>query len=378
MSVLDFTLEAKSGEARAGRMRLPGIDGKGRETLTPAFMPVGTAGTVKAMTPSELKALGASLILGNTYHLSLRPGHERIERLGGLHRFMNWDGLLLTDSGGFQVFSLAALRKIDDDGVSFQSHIDGSSHRLTPELSMEIQRSLGSDIVMAFDHCPPYPIERDELMRALGRTHRWAERGLNVQLKPHQTRFGIIQGGLDKNARLESLSILSSLNFDGLAIGGLSIGEPPEMLHAMAHFIAPQMPPEKPRYLMGVGRPEDLVECVHAGIDLFDCVMPTRNARNGQLFTSRGKVNIKNAQHADDPGPVDPDCTCETCHHYSRAYLRHLHIAGEILGFRLNTIHNLTFYLNLMRQMRQAIVENRFDDWTKTFYTQYHYEKDPI
>ena len=317
----------------------------------------------------------AQIILGNTYHLYLRPGHERVERLGELHKFMNWDGPILTDSGGFQVFSLADLNKIDDDGVTFQSHIDGSSHRFTPELSMAIQKALASDIVMAFDQCPPYPATEEQVLAAMRRTVAWAQRGLDVPLKPHQARFGIIQGGLYEHLRAQSARELTKFPFDGFAIGGLSIGETPELMQKMAFYTAPLLPADKPRYLMGVGRPEDLVEGVRAGIDMFDCVMPTRNARNGQLFTSQGKVNIKNARYQDDPGPLDPECPCETCTKYSRAYLRHLFVAGEMLSARLNTVHNLTYYIGIMRQMRVAILENRFDDWVKSFYTKLNAQK---
>lgn len=359
--------------ARAGRITLAGSQGKPHEILTPVFMPVGTLGAVKAMTTGELRGIGAQIILGNTYHLYLRPGHERVERLGELHRFMNWDGPILTDSGGFQVFSLAELNQIDEDGVTFQSHIDGSSHRFTPEHSMAIQRSLGSDIVMAFDECPPYPATPEQVQGAMRRTLAWAKRGLEVPLKPHQARFGIVQGGLYEHLREQSSQEICGLPFDGYAIGGLSIGETPELMQKMAYFTAPLLPPEKPRYLMGVGRPQDLVEGVRAGIDMFDCVMPTRNARNGQLFTSYGKVNIKNSKYADDPSPLDPECICEACTQYSKAYLRHLFICGEVLSARLNTLHNLTFYLNLMTQMRTAILENRFDDWANSFYTKLIY-----
>lgn len=376
MRPLSFQVEnqtydsAQVPRARAGRLRLQGQETP-HEILTPMFMPVGTQGTVKAMTTTEVKNLGAQIILGNTYHLYLRPGHERVERLGGLHKFMGWEGPILTDSGGFQVFSLTDLRKITDQGVEFQSHLDGSRHSFTPELSMEIQRALGSDIVMAFDECPAYPSERPILQNAMRRTVLWAQRGLEVRLKPHQARFGIIQGGMDVELRQQSAKDLTALPFDGFAIGGLSVGEPPAKMQEMTRSITPFMPVDKPRYLMGVGRPEDLVEGVRAGVDLFDCVMPTRNARNGQLFTSQGRVNIKNAKHADDPGPLDPNCACETCTRYSRAYLRHLFVAGEILSSRLNTLHNLTFYLNIMTQMRRAILENQFDDWVKNFYTTY-------
>lgn len=371
---VEKTLLASDGpdRVRAGRVRLRGSQGKACEILTPAFMPVGTAGTVKATTPQELGKMGAQIILGNTYHLYLRPGHQRVERLGELHRFMGWDGPILTDSGGFQVFSLSSLNKVDDEGVTFRSHIDGSSHRFTPELSMEIQSALGSDIVMAFDQCPLYPASEDEVKLAMARTLKWAERGLKYPLKKHQARFGIIQGGLYETLRVQSAKEICTLPFDGFAIGGLSIGETPELMQKMAAFTAPLLPWPKPKYLMGVGRPEDLVEGVRAGIDLFDCVMPTRNARNGQLFTSLGKVNIKNAKYADDPSPLDPECPCDACTQYSRAYLRHLFICGEILSARLNTVHNLTYYLRLMRGIRTAILENRFDDWVKSFYIKFN------
>ena len=363
------------GRARAARIELQGSAGQKHEILTPVFMPVGTLGTVKAVATKELTEMNAQIILGNTYHLYLRPGHERVERLGELHKFMNWNGPILTDSGGFQVFSLAGLNKIDDEGVTFQSHIDGSSHRFTPELSMAIQRALGSDIVMAFDECPPYPATPEQVQAAMRRTVRWAERGLASPLKDHQARFGIIQGGLYEELRVKSAKDLTAMPFDGFSIGGLSIGETPDLMQKMAYFTAPLLPKDKPRYLMGVGRPQDLVEGVRAGIDMFDCVMPTRNARNGQLFTSQGKVNIKNATYADDPGPLDPECPCETCTKYSRAYLRHLFNCGEVLSARLNSIHNLTYYLRLMSQMREAILENRFDDWAKTFYTKLSAQK---
>lgn len=374
---IEKTLPGPNGEerARAARVTLRGSQGQAHEILTPVFMPVGTLGTVKAMTTGELRSIGTQILLGNTYHLYLRPGHARVERLGELHRFMAWDGPILTDSGGFQVFSLAGLNRIDDEGVTFQSHIDGSSHRFTPELSMEIQRALGSDIVMAFDQCPPYPATRDEVLAAMRRTVRWTERGLRVELKPHQARFGIIQGGLYEDLRRQAAQEMKDFPYEGFAIGGLSIGETPELMQQMAYLTAPLLPRNKPRYLMGVGRPQDLVEGVRAGIDMFDCVMPTRNARNGQLFTSQGKINIKNARFADDSGPLDPECECEACCKYSRAYLRHLFICGEVLSARLNTLHNLTYYLTLMRQMREAILENRFDEWVKSFYTKLDAQK---
>lgn len=367
--VIDQTVDSSGVKrARTGRLLLRGKMGEAHEILTPVFMPVGTLGTVKSVTPFELSSMGAQVILGNTYHLYLRPGHERIERLGELHEFMSWHAPILTDSGGFQVFSLSGLNRIDQDGVTFQSHLDGSSHRFTPELSMHIQKCLGSNIVMAFDQCPPYPATREEIRAAMSRTYQWAKRGLEVPLKKHQARFGIIQGGLYEDLRVESTQEMKTLPFDGFAIGGLSIGESPELMQQMAYFTAPHLPADKPRYLMGVGRPEDLVEGVRAGIDLFDCVMPTRNARNGQLFTSSGKVNIKNQKYAESTEPLDPECSCETCRHYTRAYLRHLFVSRELLSARLNTLHNLTYYLNLMRQIRSAIQNGSFDDWAKTFY----------
>jgi queuine tRNA-ribosyltransferase len=358
--------------ARAGVLVLPGIHGQNHVIETPRFMPVGTVGTVKGLTPHDLKKLGAQIILGNTYHLYLRPGHERVERFGGLHRFMSWDGPILTDSGGFQVFSLSDLNRVDDDGVTFKSHIDGSLHRFTPEKSMEIQRALCSDIVMAFDECPPFPATEEQVLRAMKRTLDWAKRGLDFELRPHQQRFGIIQGGLYSHLREKSAEEITALPFDGFAIGGLSIGETPEQMQKMAYFTAPLLPETKPRYLMGVGRPEDLVEGVRAGIDLFDCVLPTRNARNGTLFTSRGKVHIRNARFADEDRPLDPECDCETCVGYSVGYLRHLYVAGELLAPRLGSIHNLRFYTRIMDEMRGAILENRFDEWRETFYTKQH------
>jgi len=367
--------EAGVNRARAATLILPGHDGIPKTVLTPTFMPVGTQGTVKAVATKELHEMKAQVILGNTYHLYLRPGHQRVERLGGLHKFMNWNGPILTDSGGFQVFSLADLNQIDDDGVTFQSHIDGSKHRFTPELSMEVQAGLGSDIVMAFDQCPPYPATESQVLEAMRRTVAWAKRGLDSPLKPHQNRFGIVQGGLYEHLRVQSAREITAMPYDGFAIGGLSIGETPDLMQKMAKFTAPLLPEDKPRYLMGVGRPEDLVEGVRAGIDMFDCVMPTRNARNGTLFTSEGKVNIKNAQYQDDAGPLDPECPCEACTQYSRAYLRHLFVAHEALSARLNSIHNLTYYITIMQQMRQAILENRFDEWSESFYTRRRKEK---
>lgn len=334
----------------------------------PQFMPVGTQGTVKSLTPEHLKDMHAQMILGNTYHLYMRPGHKCVEKLGGLHRFMNWNGPILTDSGGFQVFSLAKIRKVKDDGVEFQSHLDGSKHFFTPELSMEIQKSLGSDVVMAFDECPAFTMDKKIVAKSMERTLLWARRCRDYKLKPHQKLFGIVQGGMFPDLREECIEKLVKMEFDGYAIGGLSIGEPIPLMHKMARLTAPKLPKDKPRYLMGVGRPEDLIVGVSCGIDLFDCVMPSRNARNGQLFTSMGKVNIKNKPFADDAGPLDSNCDCYTCKNFSRAYLRHLHVAGEMLSATLNTIHNLHFYLGIMRKLRESISENRFDEVAQSLY----------
>jgi queuine tRNA-ribosyltransferase len=347
-----FRVVAQKGRARAGVITTP------RGTIeTPIFMPVGTAGTVKGLTTAELAAppLDARIILGNTYHLYLRPGMDVVRAHGGLHKMMHWDRPILTDSGGFQVFSLAALNAIDDDGVTFRSHIDGSPHRFTPESSIEIQATLGSDIAMAFDQCPPGDAPREVVETALRRTTAWAKRCLVAPRAPGQALFGILQGGTDLSLRRRHLEELGGLDFDGIAIGGLSVGEaPPEMYRVLDEY-AHELPADKPRYLMGVGTPEDLRRAVAAGVDMFDCVMPTRNARNGSLFTSGGKVTISNAAHRMDTGPLDPECPCETCTHYSRAYLRHLFMAQEILYMRLATLHNLTYYLRLIRQLREEL-----------------------
>ncbi|MEZ4360140.1 MAG: tRNA guanosine(34) transglycosylase Tgt [Kofleriaceae bacterium] len=357
-----FELLATLGHARAGVLHTPRGD-----IETPIFMPVGTAGTVKAMTAAELAAppLDAHIILGNTYHLYLRPGLEVLESAGGLHRFASWSRPILTDSGGFQVFSLAALGAIDDDGVTFRSHIDGSKHRLDPERSMQIQGVLGSDIAMCFDQCPPGDADLATHQRAMDRTTRWAERCLAVARPPGQALFGIVQGGIDVGRRLahaEKLTRLPAsagaggLAFDGYAIGGLSVGEEVADMYRVLDAFAHQLPVERPRYLMGVGTPADLEHAVLAGVDMFDCVMPTRNARNGNLFTSQGRVVISNAKHRLDHGPLDPECPCATCTTVSRAYLRHLHNAREILYARLATLHNLTFYLRWMRRLRERIL----------------------
>jgi queuine tRNA-ribosyltransferase len=331
-------------------------------------MPVGTQATVKSLTPRDLLDANAEMILGNTYHLYLRPGHKRIERLGGLHEFMKWPRPILTDSGGFQVFSLSGLNKVREDGVEFQSHLDGSKHFFTPELSMEIQAALGSDVVMAFDECPPFTEDKKKISESMERTLRWAQRCRDYPLKPHQKLFGIVQGGMFLDLRQECLERLEAMGFDGYAIGGLAIGEPIAYTHSMVRQIAPLLPKNKARYLMGVGRPEDLIVGAAYGIDMFDCVMPSRNARNGQLFTSTGRVNIKNAQYAEDQSPLDAECACYTCKTFTKAYLRHLFVAGEILSSVLNTLHNITYYLSLMQKLRRSIAENRFDEAATQLY----------
>ena len=336
--------------ARRGRLTTP------HGTVeTPVFMPCGTGGAVKALTPHELEIEGVQLALCNTYHLYLRPGHQLIEKLGGLHRFMAWSGSILTDSGGFQVYSLAQLRQISEDGVSFRSHLDGSLHVLSPELAIHVQQSLGADIIMPLDECAPYPSTTDYLQRALELTLRWAERSRTAHPDGQPALFGILQGGTDKTLREQAATALQKIGFDGYALGGLAVGEPKAVMYDTVAHVAPLLPADRPRYLMGVGTPEDLVECVVRGVDMFDCVMPTRHGRTGSLFTGQGRINIKGAAYASDERPPDPDCDCYTCRHFSRAYLRHLFMAGEILGLRLNTLHNLHFYVTLMRQIRQAI-----------------------
>lgn len=337
---------------------------------TPAFMPVGTVGTVKAMSPDELKEIGAEIVLCNTYHLYLRPGHEIVAALGGIHKFMNWDQPILTDSGGFQVYSLSAMRKIEEDGVHFKSHLDGSMHFLGPKEAMEIQYSLGSDIAMVLDDCAPYPSTYEHTMNSLYRTIKWAESCRELQ-REGQALFGIVQGSLYEDLRKKSIVELVDIGFDGYAVGGLSVGEPKEDMHRMIYFTAPLLPADKPRYLMGIGELGDVLKAVEAGFDMFDCVMPTRNARNGTLFTSKGKVSIKREEFKSDRGPLDPNCDCYTCRNYSRGYLRHIFLAKEILSMRLNTIHNLYFYLNFFRDMRKSITEEKFMDfktkWTGIF-----------
>lgn len=339
---------------------------------TPVFMPVGTSGSVKAVSPEELKAVGTQIILANTYHLYLRPGHEVIRRLGGIHRFMNWRGPLLTDSGGFQVYSLAKLRSISEAGVTFQSHVDGSTHFIGPEEALEIQESLGADIVMAFDECVPYPSPREYVEAAVRRTAQWASRSLAHKRGENQAIFGIIQGGMDSELRAQSARGLVDMGFDGYALGGLSVGEDRPTRLRVIHNTIGFIPQDKAVYVMGVGAPEDLVEGVRTGVDMFDCVMPTRNARNGTLFTRNGKISIKNARYTEDPRPVDETCGCYTCTHYSRAYLRHLFMAREILAYRLNTIHNLAHYSRLMAELRTAVSEDRMTQYAQEFYELQH------
>ena len=365
---MDFELEATDGAARAGRLRFArGV------VETPTFMPVGTYGTVKAMTPEELREIGAGIVLGNTFHLMLRPGAGLIRRLGGLHRFMHWEGPILTDSGGFQVWSLAELRRISEEGVRFRSPIDGSRVELSPERSMEVQWELGSDIVMIFDECTPHPAEPAAVRASMELSLRWAERSrrafdrLAAERGGEASLFGIVQGGMDAQLRKASLAGLESIGFDGYAIGGLSVGETPAEREHVLEGLEPVLPRERPRYLMGVGRPEDLVAGVLRGVDMFDCVMPTRNARNGHLFTSQGVVRIRNARHRDDDTALDPACDCYTCRNYSRAYLHHLQRCNEILGHRLHTWHNLAFYLGLMRRMREAIRAGRLEAFAEDF-----------
>jgi queuine tRNA-ribosyltransferase len=334
---------------------------------TPIFMPVGTNATVKAMTPEDLLAVNTQIILANTYHLYLRPGHRLIEQLGGLHRFMNWNRPILTDSGGFQVFSLGELRKISEEGVKFQSHIDGSYHFLTPELAVQIQQSLGADIIMCFDECPAATADYEYVRRSLELTTRWAQRCKNAHQREGQQLFGIIQGGMHYDLRARSLTDICSIGFDGYALGGLSVGEEKEQMYGVMEACAPMMPQDAPRYIMGIGAPEDLIEAVWHGYDMFDCVMPTRNARNGMLFSSQGRINIKAKIYEEDGGPLDPECGCHVCRTYSRAYLRHLYRAGEILASQLNTYHNLYYFLDLMRRAREAIRDNRFTEFRRDF-----------
>jgi len=360
---MEFKLKNTDGYARRGQLKFA------RGTIeTPIFMPVGTYGSVKSLTPEELTGIGAQIILGNTFHLMLRPGMDAVKAHGDLHDFMHWDKPILTDSGGFQVFSLGAMRKITEEGVTFKSPINGSKIFMGPEESMQVQRDLGSDIVMIFDECTPYPATVQETADSMRLSLRWAERSKKAHGDNPSALFGIVQGGMYEHLRQESIDGLIDIGFDGYAIGGLSVGEPKEEMMAALDVVHPKMPVDKPRYLMGVGTPEDLVEAVRRGIDMFDCVMPTRNARNGHLFTTTGVVKIRNSQYEFDTGPLDESCACYTCQNYSRSYLRHLDKCKEMLGPRLNTIHNLYYYLKLMQDMRDAIEKNEFDDFVKQFY----------
>jgi len=358
---------SKTG-ARVGRLYTPhGVFD------TPIFMPVGTQATVKAMSPDELKDMGAGIILSNTYHLYLRPGHDLVAEAGGLHKFMQWDRGILTDSGGFQVFSLGPLRKITEEGVTFRSHLDGSKHFLSPEKATEVQMALGADIIMAFDECVPYPADYEYARQSTQRTTRWAERCKKAHTRKDQALFGIVQGGMYKELRTMSAQDLISLDFSGYAIGGLSVGEPKPLMYEMLDHTVPLLPSNKPRYLMGVGTPDCLLEGVMYGIDMFDCVFPTRVARNGTVMTNRGRLVVKNAEFARDFRPIDPECGCYTCRNFSRAYIRHLLKTDEIFGLRLTTTHNLYFLLNFMKEMRKAILEDRFLAFREEFWT--HYRK---
>lgn len=363
-----FDLHKTDGASRA---RLGTVHTTHGEFATPVFMPVGTQATVKTLAPDDLHQLGARIILSNTYHLYLRPGHETVAAAGGLHTFMNWNGSILTDSGGFQVFSLAGLRKVTDEGVTFQSHIDGSRHFLTPERVMEIEMALGADIAMAFDECSPFPAERRQVEAATERTYAWAKRCCAAHNREDQALFGIVQGGVHPDLRQRSAEQLSELDFPGYAVGGLSVGEPKEMMYAVLDDLEPHLPANKPRYLMGVGSPDCLVEGVWRGIDMFDCVLPTRIARHGTAMTRRGNINMRNARHARDFGPLDPECDCAVCRQYSRAYIRHLVIAGETLGLRLLTYHNLHMLLSLMSDIRAAIAADRLPQFRADFWRGY-------
>lgn len=370
MTALRYELIKKSNEsmARLGKVYTPH-----GEIQTPIFMPVGTQATVKTMTPEELKEINAQIILSNTYHLYLRPGHELVKKAGGLHNFMKWDRPILTDSGGFQVFSLGPLRKITEEGVEFRSHIDGSKHLLTPEKVMEIENALGADIIMAFDECAPYPADREYVKASLERTTRWLKRCKEAHKNTeNQALFGIVQGGMYKDLREQSAREITSIDLPGYAIGGLSVGEPKEIMYEILEHTTPLLPEDKPRYLMGVGSPDDLIEGVIRGVDMFDCVLPTRIARNGTAMTSQGKVVARNAVYAEDFTPLDPECDCYTCRNYTKAYIRHLIKANEILGARLLTIHNLHFLLRLMENIREAIKEDRLLEFRKEFYKKYY------
>ena len=364
MTKVTFDLHATDGKARTGQINTP----RG-EIRTPAFMPVGTAATVKAMMPESVRSTGADILLGNTYHLMLRPTAERIERLGGLHKFMNWERPILTDSGGFQVMSLAGLRKLTEQGVTFKSHVDGSSHEITPERSMEIQRMLGSDIVMCFDECPALPADRKRIAESMRMSMRWADRSkVAFGDRPGHALFGIMQGGLEKDFREESAKALTDIGFDGYAVGGLAVGEGQQAMFDCLDYAPDMLPTDKPRYLMGVGKPDDIVGAVARGIDMMDCVLPSRSGRTGQVFTRHGVVNIKNARHADDPRPLDENCSCPACSNYSRAYLNHVFRSNEMISGMLLTWHNLQYFQDIMQGMRDAIGAGTFELWQKDFH----------
>jgi len=360
-----------TGKDKGSRARLGLLETPHGPVETPVFMPVGTQATVKTMTPREVREVGGTMVLSNTYHLYLRPGHDIVAEAGGLHKFMGWDGPILTDSGGFQVFSLGPLRRITDDGVTFRSHIDGSEHFFSPEKSMEIQMALGADVAMAFDECAPYPCSYEDSRAAVERTTRWARRCLDSHHREDQALFGIIQGGMYRDLRLKSAAEIMAMEFPGYAIGGLSVGEPKPLMYEVLDYLMPAMPEKKPRYLMGVGSPDCLVEGVYRGVDMFDCVLPTRIARNGTVFTRDGKLVVRNAEYARDFAPLDPECDCYACRNFSRAYIRHLIKTNEVLGIRLTTWHNLQFVLSLMRDIRTAIAENRLARFREDFLGRY-------
>jgi queuine tRNA-ribosyltransferase len=364
--VNSFHLLKTSGNARVGELITPHGN-----IMTPVLCPVGSQGSVKTLTPQEVKDLGMNIILANTYHLYLRPGIDTIEKLGGLHKFMDWDGAILTDSGGYQIFSLSRLRKVNDDGVTFRSHINGSQHTITPELAMQYQESLGADIIMVLDECVGYDENREKIYAAMLRTHHWAERCFKAHSSKQQLLFAIVQGGVYPELRKQSVNSLTKLDFDGYAIGGLSIGEPKRLTFDITELTASLLPPDKPRYLMGVGAPEDIVECVGRGIDIFDCALPTRVARNGALFTRTGRVDIMNAGFREQKGPIESDCNCYTCQHFSAAYLHHLFRSKELVAYRLATIHNLAFMSNLISSIRNAIFNDTFDSFRKNFLATY-------
>lgn len=366
MTLGEFKVHQTEGNARRGTL----MTAHG-PVQTPVFMAVGTKATVKAMTPEELKECGTQVVLGNTYHLHLRPGEKTIAKMGGLHKFMNWHGPILTDSGGFQVFSLSQLRNMSEEGVEFRSHLDGAKHFISPEKSMEIQMDLGSDIIMAFDECLQYPATEEEIEKSMALTYRWLLRSKEAMVRKESLLFGIVQGGLSLKHRLKSMEQICSVDLPGYALGGFSVGEPIHLMHELLPHVAPKMPANKPRYLMGVGTPTDLIIAIDSGIDMFDCVMPTRVARNGTIFTWQGKVSIKRSEYREDGSPLDPECDCYTCRNYTKAYLRHLFLSGEILGSRLNTIHNIYFYMKLMERARAAIAEGRWAEFRNDCLTRF-------